>query len=159
MQSKFSNQIQQAVNPYGGAYNMVVAGAEAGAYGYGGGYGPPSGAYNTPSGSYNPSSSKSSAVRFNPMARPVPNVGGPAVDSLYGVEPVKVFVYNIGENATDSDLYGLFAKYGRITKVDVMHGKGYGFVHMPIPYEAQTAIRMLNRTEYNGRTLQVSVKT
>lgn len=73
--------------------------------------------------------------------------------------PIVIFAYNIGPNATESDMYGLFSKYGRITKVDVVSGKGYGFVHMPIAYEANEAVKALNGAYYNGKYLQVSVKS
>lgn len=101
-------------------------------------------------------------TRFNPIARPIPggNMGIMGVPGMQeNMSPVVVFAYNIGPNATDSDLYGLFSKYGRITKVDVIHGKGYGFVHMPIFYEANEAVKALNGVFYNGKNLQVSIKS
>jgi len=102
------------------------------------------------------------SARFNPIARPIPgsNVGlGLGVTATTPDPPVVVlFVYNIGPNAVEGDLYSLFSRYGRITKVNVIKGKGYGFVHMPIPYEANEAMMALNRVIYNGKELQVSVK-
>jgi len=112
-------------------------------------------------------------TRFNPIARPIGQIGGPigqiggqigsAAISM-GLTTVQegpattIFAYNIGPNATEADMYGLFSKYGRITKVDVIHGKGYGFVHMPVAYEANEAVRVLNGAYYNGKYLQVSIK-
>ena len=93
-------------------------------------------------------------------------IGGGNMGMMGGVSGVQedmsavvVFAYNIGSNATDADLYGLFSKYGRITKVDIIHGKGYGFVHMPILYEANEAVKALNGAFYNGKHLQVSIKS
>jgi len=105
-----------------------------------------------------------STTRFNPLARPVPNAGG----NTAGMGPnipgqsqpaIILFVYNIGPTATEGDIYALFSRFGRITKVNVIEGKGYGFVHMPIPYEASEAVRSLNGMLHNGKNLQVSVKT
>lgn len=101
-------------------------------------------------------------TRFNPIARPLGGNPGGMTMGVAGVQDgpgVVVFAYNIGPNATESDMYGLFSKYGRITKVDVIHGKGYGFVHMPIVYEANEAVKALNGAFYNGKHLQVSIKT
>lgn len=102
------------------------------------------------------------STRFNPIARPlgansvnigIMNNGVPEANTNV------LFCYNIGGTATEADLYALFSKYGRITKVNVVEGKGYGFVYMPIPYEANEAMLALNGMYYNGRNLQVSIKT
>ena len=84
-------------------------------------------------------------------------IGG--VSGMQEMANVVIFAYNIGPNATDADLYGLFSKYGRISKVDIIQGKGYGFVHMPILYEANEAVKALNGAFYNGKILQVSIKS
>ena len=107
-------------------------------------------------------------TRYNPIARPISAVPGglgmPGLTSVPGPQPVAemsgnvLFCYNIGPAATDADLYSLFSKYGRITKVNVIDGKGYGFVYMPIPYEANEAMMALNGAYYNGKNLQVSIK-
>jgi ELAV like protein 2/3/4 len=103
-------------------------------------------------------------TRYNPIARPITTAQGmgmgltnvgPAVQEMPGNV---LFCYNIGPAATDADLYSLFSKYGRITKVNVIDGKGYGFVYMPIPYEANEAMMALNGAYYNGKNLQVSIK-
>ena len=96
-------------------------------------------------------------TRFNPLARPLnSDIGSEQVDPI--TESIVLFVYNIGSNAQDSDLYGLFCRFGRINKVNVIAGKGYGFVHMPVLNEAQAAVNGLNGMFYNGKNLQVSVK-
>ena len=99
-------------------------------------------------------------TRFNPIARPM-QIGGGMIGGVSGMQEIGVviFAYNIGPNATDADLYGLFSKYGRITKVDIIQGKGYGFVHMPMLYEADQAVKALNGAFYNGKILQVSIKS
>lgn len=103
-------------------------------------------------------------TRFNPLARPMTTgqIGVP-MNTLSTI-PIQempnnvLFCYNIGNAATEADLYSLFSKYGRITKVNVADGKGYGFVYMPIPYEANEAMLALNGAYYNGKNLQVSLK-
>lgn len=106
------------------------------------------------------------SARFNPIARPLTGNGiGMGIGGVAGAVPaadpsaVCLFVYNIGPNAVEADLYALFSRFGRITKVNVIKGKGYGFVHMPIPYEANEAMNNLNYAPYNGKRLQVSVKS
>jgi len=132
--------------------------------GYGGGYGMQMD-YNNMQGAQK-MGRVGGATRFNPLARPVPNAGGAAVAPGMGPggmpgqgQPaIILYVYNIGPNATEGDLYALFGKFGRITKVNVINGKGYGFVHMPIPMEASEAVRSLNGMVHNNKVLQVSVK-
>lgn len=76
-----------------------------------------------------------------------------------------LFVYNIGANADEKTLWSLFQPYGQITKVNVIrdHGKGgvskgFGFVTMGSPEEAQMAMEGLNGYVLDGRTIQVSPK-
>lgn len=110
------------------------------------------------------------SARYNPISRPLggggAGVGGMGVGIGMGIggsmdnsTATVLFCYNIKQDATDADLYALFSKYGRITKVDVVEGKGYGFVHMPIPFEANEAMMALNGSFHNGKILQVSIKT
>lgn len=131
--------------------------------GYGGGYGMQMD-YNNMQGAQK-IGRVGSAARFNPLARPVQN-GSATTPAGMGANiqgqqqpAIILYAYNIGPNATEGDLYGLFSRFGRINKVNVINGKGFGFVHMPIPYEASEAVRSLNGMLYNGKTLQVSVKT
>jgi len=76
-----------------------------------------------------------------------------------------LFVYNIGTNADEKTLWSLFQPYGDITKVNVIrdHGKGgvskgFGFVTMATPDQAQMAMEHLNGYVLNGRAIQVSPK-
>jgi len=76
-----------------------------------------------------------------------------------------LFVYNIGANADEKTLWSLFQPYGDITKVNVIrdHGKGgvskgFGFVTMGSPDQAQMAMEHLNGYVLNGRAIQVSPK-
>lgn len=78
---------------------------------------------------------------------------------------VILFVYNIGIDATENDLWNLFSPYGTIKKVNVIwdHSqnkcKGYGFVTMSTMDEAKYAIEYLNGFYYKTAPLQVSIKS
>lgn len=155
LRSKYQHPIQPVAMSYAGEYVVPVAGGPVPydpSSTYGGGYSTVVRGRGGRGGI---------TTRFNPIARPIGAAGGMTM-GLTGVQdgtPTVIFAYNIGPNATESDMYGLFSKYGRITKVDVIQGKGYGFVHMPIAYEASEAVRALNGEFYNGKHLQVSIKS
>jgi len=76
-----------------------------------------------------------------------------------------LFVYNIGFNATDNNLWQLFSPFGTVQKVNIITDrekqqcKGFGFVTMTNLKEAENAINCLNGYFYNGRILQVSLKS
>ena len=87
--------------------------------------------------------------------------GGPSPMGMGVNDPnaINLFCY-FGEDPTDAEVYALFSKYGRISKVDIVRGKGYAFVHMPILAEADEAQRSLNGFQWRSdKTLQVSIKT
>lgn len=146
---------------YGANYNAIIPVGSQVAYatsigsGYGGGYG----AIEYQVANNNQKFSRGrGGTRYNPIARPVGNAMTVASANVQDVPAVVIFAYNIGPSATEGDLLGLFSKFGRISKVDVIAGKGYGFVHMPIAFEANEAVKALNGAYYNGKYLQVSIK-
>src|SRR2546423_1772716 len=63
---------------------------------------------------------------------------------------------------TDSDLQTLFEQFGAVQSVQIImdrdtgRSKGFGFVEMSGPQEAQAAIDGLNGKEVNGRQLTVN---
>lgn len=75
----------------------------------------------------------------------------------------KLFVGNLSFNATENDLQDAFAAHGTVVEthlmMDRMSGRprGFGFVTMGSPEEAQAAIDALNGTELDGRALTVNV--
>ncbi len=75
----------------------------------------------------------------------------------------KLFVGNLSFNATENDLQDAFAAHGTVVEahlmMDRMSGRprGFGFVTMGSPEEAQKAIDALNGTEIDGRALTVNV--
>lgn len=75
----------------------------------------------------------------------------------------KLFVGNLSFNTTENDLQDAFAAHGTVTEtnlmVDRMTGRprGFGFVTMSTPEEAQKAIEAMNGAEVGGRALTVNI--
>jgi RNA recognition motif-containing protein len=67
----------------------------------------------------------------------------------------KLYVGNVDYGATAEELRELFAQYGEVKQVNLMEGRGYGFVEMSNPDEAMKAKEALNGSEFKGRTLKV----
>ncbi|CAM4821550.1 unnamed protein product [Rotaria magnacalcarata] len=76
-----------------------------------------------------------------------------------------VYIYGIGQRATQEEIYALFQPFGRVLRVDIIIDfntglcKGYAFVAMEQFQEAQMAVQSLNATPFHGRQLQVRFKT
>jgi RNA recognition motif-containing protein len=74
----------------------------------------------------------------------------------------KLYVGNLSYDMTDSDLQTLFEQFGAVQSVQIImdrdtgRSKGFGFVEMSGPQEAQAAIDGLNGKEINGRQLTVN---
>jgi RNA recognition motif. (a.k.a. RRM, RBD, or RNP domain) len=75
---------------------------------------------------------------------------------------MQIFVGNLAYTTTDQELRQAFEAYGTVDRVhipqdrDTGRPRGFGFVEMPDPTEAQAAIEGLNGTSLGGRTLNVS---
>ena len=75
----------------------------------------------------------------------------------------KLFVGNLSFNTTENDLQDAFAAHGTVVEanlmMDRMSGKprGFGFVTMSTPEEAQKAIEALHGAQLDGRPLTVNV--
>ena len=73
----------------------------------------------------------------------------------------KLFVGNLSFNTTENDLNDAFAAFGTVTEtnlmMDRMSGKprGFAFVTMSSPDEAQKAIEAMNGAQLDGRALTV----
>jgi len=74
----------------------------------------------------------------------------------------KLYVGNLTYDVTSSDLERLFQPHGTvesaqvITDRDTGRSKGFGFVEMGTPQEAQAAIQALHGRDANGRALTVN---
>src|SRR5205809_4385889 len=75
----------------------------------------------------------------------------------------KLFVGNLSFNTTENDLQDAFAAHGTVIEanlmMDRMTGKprGFAFITMSTPEEAQKAIEALNGASLDGRNLTVNV--
>ena len=75
----------------------------------------------------------------------------------------KLFVGNLSFDTTENDLQDAFAAHGTVVEVNLMmdratgRPRGFGFVTMGSPEEAQKAIDGLNGKEVSGRALTVNV--
>jgi cold-inducible RNA-binding protein len=74
----------------------------------------------------------------------------------------KLFVGNLSFNITENDLQDAFAAHGTVTEANLMmdratgRPRGFAFVTMSSPEEAQKAIDALNGAALDGRNLTVN---
>src|SRR5688572_33370959 len=75
----------------------------------------------------------------------------------------KLFVGNISFNTTENDLQDAFSAHGTVTEANLMmdrmsgRPRGFGFVTMSIPEEAEKAIQAMNGASIDGRNLTVNL--
>ena len=75
----------------------------------------------------------------------------------------KLFVGNLSFNTTENDLQDMFAAHGTVVEANLMmdrmsgRPRGFGFVTMSTPEEAEKAINALNGASVDGRNLTVNV--
>ena len=75
----------------------------------------------------------------------------------------KLFVGNLSFDTTENDLQDAFAAHGTVTETNLMmdratgRPRGFGFITMSTPEEAQKAIAALNGSQLGGRALTVNV--
>ena len=67
----------------------------------------------------------------------------------------RLYVGNLSYSTAPSELEELFSSHGEIKKVDIIEGKGFGFVEMAGVAEAEKAKEALDGYEFQGRTLKV----
>ena len=75
----------------------------------------------------------------------------------------KLFVGNLSFNLTENDLQDAFAAHGTVVEANLMmdratgRPRGFGFVTMSTPEEAQKAIEAMHGKELGGRALTVNL--
>ena len=75
----------------------------------------------------------------------------------------KLFVGNLSFNTTENELHDLFAQHGSVVEANLItdretgRARGFAFVTMSTPEEAQAAIGALNGTSVDGRAINVNV--
>lgn len=67
----------------------------------------------------------------------------------------KLYVGNLNYQVTEDELREIFKAYGQVISVNLISGKGFGFVEMDSPASAQAAKEALNGTDLQGRTMNV----
>jgi len=67
----------------------------------------------------------------------------------------KLFIGNLHYSVTEDQLRALFAPYGNLISVKVMQGKGYGFIEMGTPEQAQKIKETLSESVFQGRRLLI----
>lgn len=74
----------------------------------------------------------------------------------------KLFVGGLPYAATEQELTELFSQHGAVSSAQIVtdrftgQSRGFGFVEMSSPSEAQTAINALNGSQFGGRSLTVN---
>lgn len=74
----------------------------------------------------------------------------------------KLFVGNLSFNTTENDLQDAFAQFGSVADVNLMtdrmsgRSRGFAFVTMGSPQEAEAAIQGMNGKSLDGRALTVN---
>jgi RNA recognition motif-containing protein len=75
----------------------------------------------------------------------------------------KLFIGNLSFNTTEISLQGAFAAHGTVLETHLLvdratgRPRGFGFITMSTPEEAQRAIDAMNGEVLDGRTLTVDV--
>jgi cold-inducible RNA-binding protein len=75
----------------------------------------------------------------------------------------KLFVGNLSFNTTENALQDAFAAHGTVVEANLMmdrvsgRPRGFGFVTMSSPEEAEKAIAALNGAQLDGRALTVNI--
>lgn len=74
---------------------------------------------------------------------------------------MKLLIRNLARTTTENELRSLFEQYGQVQYCNLVmdpasgKSKGFGFVELPKPVEARTAIRELNQTSLDGNSIRV----
>ena len=75
----------------------------------------------------------------------------------------KLFVGNLSFNTTENDLQDAFAAHGTVVETNLMmdrttgRPRGFGFITMGSPEEAEKAIQAMNGAQVDGRALTVNI--
>ena len=67
----------------------------------------------------------------------------------------KLYVGNLPYSITKEQLQELFSNHGEVKQVNIVEGRGFGFVEMSNPSGAEKAKEALNGKDFQGRTLKV----
>jgi RNA recognition motif-containing protein len=68
----------------------------------------------------------------------------------------KLYVGNLHFSVTVESLRELFSNHGEVQNVNIIEGKGFGFVEMSNQLEAEKAKKELDGSDFKGRALKVN---
>jgi RNA recognition motif-containing protein len=68
----------------------------------------------------------------------------------------KLYVGNLGYSVTIDQIQEIFSNYGEVLHINIIEGKGFGFVEMSNQSEAEKAKKALNGSDFKGRSLKIS---
>ena len=71
------------------------------------------------------------------------------------MESSRLYVGNLKYSVTEGELQELFSQYGTVKDVTVIANKGFGFVEMSEPAEAEKAKEALDGQDFQGRGMRV----
>ena len=72
------------------------------------------------------------------------------------METNKLYVGNLKYSTTNEQIRELFGSYGEVVNVNVLDGKGFGFVEMSSADDAAKAKESLDGQDFMGRVLRVN---
>lgn len=67
----------------------------------------------------------------------------------------KLYVGNLTYSVTEDQLTELFSSHGEVKQVTLIGNKGFGFIEMSSPEEAEKAKEALDGSSFEGRNLKV----
>lgn len=76
---------------------------------------------------------------------------------------MKILVRNLARTSTEDAVRTLFAGFGHVASVTIVfdqatgQSKGFGFVEMPNPKQAVTAVKRSNLTRFEGSVIRVKL--
>lgn len=75
---------------------------------------------------------------------------------------IKIYVGNLSFNSSESELQGLFERYGAVESAKIIvdqftnRSRGFGFIEMQDREEGLKAIQELDSKDFGGRSLKVN---
>ncbi|WP_294480537.1 RNA-binding protein [uncultured Bacteroides sp.] len=76
---------------------------------------------------------------------------------------MNIYVSNLNYRTESDSLQQLFEQYGEVSSANIImdretgRSRGFGFIDMPNDAEGQAAIDALNETDFEGKTINVTV--
>ncbi|KPL03303.1 MAG: hypothetical protein AMJ90_03315 [candidate division Zixibacteria bacterium SM23_73_2] len=67
----------------------------------------------------------------------------------------KLYVGNLSYSIGENELRDLFSEFGNVVSVNILTGRGFGFVELDSAEAAKNAKEALDGTELDGRNLRI----